>query len=219
MPSSSSSFSIPNIGTANLTAIVATSSLYAYLIALHHHQQKTLLKDQELREQQEQERERARSLQLQKARVDSRHNSQREGYAEDQVGIGSGRSKRYPEDLHQRQERYPEDQRRYPSTTSTNTSRTARGKMSKTFSPSEVAAHKDAENGMYLIIDENVYDVTSISSSPPDFLEEHPGGAKILKRVAGKDASKQFWKYHNESVLKKYGEKLKIGGVGEKAKL
>ncbi|KAM0125089.1 hypothetical protein ACHAPC_000826 [Botrytis cinerea] len=84
--------------------------------------------------------------------------------------------------------------------------------MSKTFSPSEVAAHKDAENGMYLIIDENVYDVTN-------FLEEHPGGAKILKRVAGKDASKQFWKYHNENVLKKYGEKLKIGAVGEKAKL
>merc|ERR1711977_706917 len=33
-----------------------------------------------------------------------------------------------------------------------------------------------------------------------------PGGAKILKRVGGKDASKQFWKYHNESVLKKYQE-------------
>jgi len=30
------------------------------------------------------------------------------------------------------------------------------------------------------------------------------GGAKILKRVGGKDASKQFWKYHNEAVLKKY---------------
>lgn len=44
-------------------------------------------------------------------------------------------------------------------------------------------------------------------------------GAKILKRVAGKDATKQFWKYHNESVLKKYSERLRIGSVGEKAKL
>lgn len=54
---------------------------------------------------------------------------------------------------------------------------------------------------------------------PADFLEEHPGGAKILKRFAGKNATKPFWKYHNEHVLKKYGEKLKIGAVGESAKL
>ncbi|KAE8453952.1 hypothetical protein EG329_007728 [Mollisiaceae sp. DMI_Dod_QoI] len=84
--------------------------------------------------------------------------------------------------------------------------------MSKQFSPADVAQHKDPEKGMYIIIDENVYDVTG-------FIDEHPGGAKILKRVAGKDATKQFWKYHNESVLKKYSERLRIGSVGEKAKL
>jgi len=85
--------------------------------------------------------------------------------------------------------------------------------MSKTFSPSDVAKHTaTASDGQYIIIDDAVYDVTN-------FIDEHPGGAKILKRVCGKDASKQFWKYHNESVLKKYGSKLKIGTVGEKAKL
>ncbi|EXJ88708.1 cytochrome b5 [Capronia coronata CBS 617.96] len=85
--------------------------------------------------------------------------------------------------------------------------------MSKTFTPAEVAKHTaKADDGMYIIIDGSVYDVTN-------FVDEHPGGAKILKRVAGKDASKQFWKYHNESVLKKYGPKLKIGEVAEKAKL
>jgi len=85
--------------------------------------------------------------------------------------------------------------------------------MSKTFTPADVAKHTaTAGDGMYIIIDETVYDVTN-------FVDEHPGGAKILKRVCGKDASKQFWKYHNESVLKKYASKLKIGTIGEKAKL
>jgi cytochrome b involved in lipid metabolism len=63
--------------------------------------------------------------------------------------------------------------------------------MSKTFTPAEVSAKSSPEKGMYIIVDSTVYDVT-------EFVNEHPGGAKILKRVAGKDASKQFWKYHNE---------------------
>ncbi|KIW22701.1 uncharacterized protein PV07_10970 [Cladophialophora immunda] len=85
--------------------------------------------------------------------------------------------------------------------------------MSKTFTTADVAKHTaTASDGMYIIIDGSVYDVTN-------FVDEHPGGAKILKRVGGKDATKQFWKYHNESVLKKYGPKLKIGSIGEKAKL
>ncbi|CAD6444650.1 91a903fc-2914-4225-89e5-165b17d536da [Sclerotinia trifoliorum] len=202
MPSFSS-LSIPNIGTANLTAILATSSLYAYLIALHQHQQKTLLKDQE-----ERERERGKvqvqgpQQSVQEARI---RNSGGDYLEEQSRSVIAAK-------------RDTEDQRRYQYHTNvnsdiyTNRTTTTRNKMSKTFSPSEVAAHKDVENGMYIIIDEGVYDVAS-------FLEEHPGGAKILKRVAGKDASKQFWKYHNEGVLKKYGEKLKIGTVGEKAKL
>ncbi|RQM08030.1 hypothetical protein DH86_00001370 [Scytalidium sp. 3C] len=85
--------------------------------------------------------------------------------------------------------------------------------MSKTFTVAEVAAHNQkSTDGLYIIIDGSVYNVT-------DFVDEHPGGAKILKRVAGKDASKQFWKFHNESVLKKYAPTLKIGTVEEKAKL
>ncbi|KAJ5605928.1 hypothetical protein N7510_008709 [Penicillium lagena] len=84
--------------------------------------------------------------------------------------------------------------------------------MSKSFTPADVASHNNADNGLYIIVDSSVYDVT-------EFINEHPGGAKILKRVAGKDASKQFWKYHNESVLKKYAPKLKIGEVKEAAKL
>ena len=64
--------------------------------------------------------------------------------------------------------------------------------MSKTFTPADVASHNTAEKGLYIIVDTNVYDVTK-------FVDEHPGGAKILKRVAGKDASKQFWKVFTSS--------------------
>ncbi|KAK0635590.1 putative cytochrome b5 protein [Bombardia bombarda] len=84
--------------------------------------------------------------------------------------------------------------------------------MSKTFTKAEVANHKDEKAGMYIIVDDGVYDIAG-------FLDDHPGGAKILKRVAGKDATKQFWKYHNEHVLTKYGAKLKVGTVAETAKL
>lgn len=42
------------------------------------------------------------------------------------------------------------------------------------------------------------------------------GGKKILTRVAGKDASKQFWKYHNEGILKKYKPKLLVGSLDSK---
>ena len=59
--------------------------------------------------------------------------------------------------------------------------------MSDTFTAKQVADHKDVDKGLYIIIDEGVYKMDT-------FVDEHPGGAKILKRVGGKDASKQFWK-------------------------
>lgn len=64
--------------------------------------------------------------------------------------------------------------------------------MSKTFTVKEVAEHKSADKGLYIIVDNGVYDVTN-------FINEHPGGSKILQRVAGKDASKQFWKVCDNS--------------------
>ncbi|USP75136.1 cytochrome b5 [Curvularia clavata] len=82
--------------------------------------------------------------------------------------------------------------------------------MSDSFTPKQVAEHNTVEKGLYIIIDGDVYKMDS-------FVDEHPGGAKILKRVGGKDASKQFWKYHNEGVLKKYAPKLKIGSGAKNA--
>jgi hypothetical protein len=34
--------------------------------------------------------------------------------------------------------------------------------------------------------------------------------------VAGKDASKQFWKYHNEGILKKFKGQLQVGSLDTK---
>lgn len=59
--------------------------------------------------------------------------------------------------------------------------------MSKQFTANEVKEQGSVEKGLHIIIDNNVYKLDT-------FVDEHPGGAKILKRVGGKDASKQFWK-------------------------
>jgi cytochrome b involved in lipid metabolism len=98
--------------------------------------------------------------------------------------------------------------------------------MSQRFSVADVASHKTATD-LYVIVDEDVYDLSK-------FQDEHPGGKKsvyivelpeappansllVLQRVAGKDASKQFWKYHNDSILKKYQKQLQVGSLDSKA--
>ncbi|KAI9831137.1 MAG: hypothetical protein M1819_005225 [Sarea resinae] len=80
--------------------------------------------------------------------------------------------------------------------------------MVKTFSKSDVASHNKPDS-LWITVDDDVYDLSK-------FQDEHPGGKKILQRVAGKDASKQFWKYHNESILKKYKPQLQIGSLDSK---
>ncbi|KAF7530915.1 hypothetical protein G7054_g9387 [Neopestalotiopsis clavispora] len=83
--------------------------------------------------------------------------------------------------------------------------------MSQTFKASDVSSHNKPDS-LYIIVDEDVYDVTK-------FQEEHPGGKKILQKVGGKDASKQFWKYHNEAILKKYKSSLQVGSLDTKKKV
>ncbi|EFW17827.1 hypothetical protein D8B26_004837 [Coccidioides posadasii str. Silveira] len=80
--------------------------------------------------------------------------------------------------------------------------------MAAKFSKDAVASHNNAGD-LWVIIDEDVFDLTK-------FQDDHPGGKKILQRVAGKDASKQFWKYHNPAVLKKYRKQLQVGSLDTK---
>ncbi|GAA5829104.1 hypothetical protein JCM5353_005282 [Sporobolomyces roseus] len=78
-----------------------------------------------------------------------------------------------------------------------------------TYTLEEVEKHKSVEQGVWLVIKDKkeesaVYNVT-------EFLEDHPGGKKILLNNSGKDVSEQFWQFHNESILSKIASKYKIG--------
>ncbi|ODV59906.1 FMN-dependent alpha-hydroxy acid dehydrogenase ASCRUDRAFT_36853 [Ascoidea rubescens DSM 1968] len=64
--------------------------------------------------------------------------------------------------------------------------------MSK-ISSEELAKHT-SEKDCWLAIHGKVYDMTT-------FLEEHPGGSKILLKYAGKDATKPFDQIHSTSII------------------
>lgn len=77
--------------------------------------------------------------------------------------------------------------------------------MGKTYTPEEVAPHKNPDD-CWIIVANKVYDVTP-------FLDEHPGGKKILLKVGGMDATKEFQKFHNDNVLAVIAPKYYIGDL------
>ncbi|KAI3397180.1 hypothetical protein diail_11154 [Diaporthe ilicicola] len=83
--------------------------------------------------------------------------------------------------------------------------------MSQTFSTDDVASHNTPDS-LWIIIDQSVYDVTVFQKDHPG---QSTGGKKILQKFAGKDASKQFRKFHNatESILLKYKDELQLGDL------
>ncbi|MBW0514029.1 hypothetical protein O181_053744 [Austropuccinia psidii MF-1] len=75
----------------------------------------------------------------------------------------------------------------------------------KMISLKEVSNHRD-EKSAWIVVENNVYDVT-------DFLEEHPGGKKILLKNCGQDATKVFHQFHNKKVLSQTAAPMMIGQV------
>jgi cytochrome b involved in lipid metabolism len=78
--------------------------------------------------------------------------------------------------------------------------------MTKTYTADEVAKHNKAGD-CWIIIEGKVYDVSN-------FLKEHPGGQKVVLKLAGKDATKEFKNLHGPDVLPKYAPQLLIGEIG-----
>jgi alkylation response protein AidB-like acyl-CoA dehydrogenase/predicted heme/steroid binding protein len=78
--------------------------------------------------------------------------------------------------------------------------------MAQTFTRDQVAqtSSRDAET-LLTIIDSRVYDLS-------DFIDAHPGGETVLKQVAGKDATSEFYNLHRHEVLVKYSD-LCVGTI------
>merc|ERR1712186_163754 len=75
--------------------------------------------------------------------------------------------------------------------------RWTRGLASMSVNAEEVAKHNQ-ESDCWVIVGDQVYDVTN-------FLKDHPGGKKSIMLFAGKDATEEFDMLHSRKVIQKYG--------------
>ncbi|ODV98562.1 hypothetical protein PACTADRAFT_1032 [Pachysolen tannophilus NRRL Y-2460] len=65
--------------------------------------------------------------------------------------------------------------------------------QTKLFTPEQVSRHNKKED-CWIVIDNKIYDIT-------EFLGNHPGGASVLLKYAGRDATEIFSKIHSMDVI------------------
>ncbi|WFD29771.1 hypothetical protein MSPP1_000784 [Malassezia sp. CBS 17886] len=83
--------------------------------------------------------------------------------------------------------------------------------MSQTYTLAELKSHNTADSA-WVAVHGGVYDVT-------EFLDEHPGGRKILLKNSGTDATSKFVNYHPDRVIKEVAPQFRIGSLAEDSKL
>jgi cytochrome b involved in lipid metabolism len=81
----------------------------------------------------------------------------------------------------------------------------------KPFTVEEVAKHNTV-NDCWVIVDGKVFDLTK-------FVNDHPGGKKVLAKKAGKDATKEFKTFHNDAIMQRVGLPMQIGVIGSAEKV
>lgn len=57
---------------------------------------------------------------------------------------------------------------------------------------------------VWIVIDDIVYDCSR-------YVQEHPGGSTVIKSFSGQDCSWQFWRFHNQKIMREQGRALRIG--------
>ncbi|ESZ93687.1 hypothetical protein SBOR_5927 [Sclerotinia borealis F-4128] len=77
--------------------------------------------------------------------------------------------------------------------------------MSRSISVKEISQHNLPSN-VWIVVDDTVYDVT-------DFAPEHPGGASIILKYAGRDASKAYSEIHAPSLISSSLSASKVMGT------
>ncbi|XP_011871800.1 PREDICTED: cytochrome b5 isoform X2 [Vollenhovia emeryi] len=89
--------------------------------------------------------------------------------------------------------------------TKDDTAATSTGKL---FTREEVTKHVDTSKDVWIIIHNDVYNVTP-------FLNEHPGGEEVLLEQAGRDATEPFEDIGHSTDARQMMTKYKIGELVE----
>ncbi|KAI0448643.1 FMN-dependent dehydrogenase-domain-containing protein [Xylaria acuta] len=82
--------------------------------------------------------------------------------------------------------------------------------MENQLSAQEIASHRSTSS-CWIVVDGKVYDVTS-------YLNEHPGGAAVLLKQGGTDATSEFRKIHSPDILKYLPKDACLGTIDAAAR-